>query len=420
MKRHAKLTVLGLVILISLSALAACGGDDEKKSPPPTGETPGQTEDVVITIGNLTDKTGPASSSLQMMDMALEDMVKYYNDNNLIPGVQIEVISYDAQYDASKHVPGYKWLIARGADLIYCADPNALEILKPRADEDKMLLFASSAQDALLSNPGYAFCAGTHPSDLVYTLMDWVIANRWDWQTNGPARVGIVGWNSANIRSAAEGMEAYCNNNPGRCDWGGLFVIEHGFMWQSEVEETKDYDFLYPPMAPMVSFARQYSDAGGKAKFVGVDAHAAFFSLISDAGMWEEVDGMVFARESAWWNETGELIDLTRKLVEENHPDRADEIKESGVGYLATSHALATCETIKSAAEEAGPANIDSDALYQAAQNLVLTVDGIEHYSFSETKRLGNNHVAIYEARAADEDMFRISEWLPLVHMPRD
>ncbi|MFO8010709.1 MAG: ABC transporter substrate-binding protein [Dehalococcoidia bacterium] len=407
-----------IMILAGMAFFTACGGEgDDGVRDTAATET---REDAVITIGNLTDKTGASSSALSVMDMALEDMVNHYNENELIPGVRVRVVSYDARYDPSKHTPGYLWLRERGADLIYCADPNALETLKSRADRDRFLLFASSAQDALLGEPGYAFCAGTHPSDLTYTALSWIAENDWDYELNGPAKVGIVGWQSANIEAAADGMKAYCREHPEQFEWGGSYQTQFTFTWQTEVHTVKDFDYVYPPMAPMVTFAKEYRDAGGRAKFIGLDAHAAFFDLVTDARVWDDIDGMIFGRESKWWNEEGELIDLTRDLLYNNHPDSAEKIIRSGCGYLATSHALVLLETIKKASQAVGPENIDSEALYEAAKSLVVNLNGLDRYSFSETKRLGNNYLGFYEAVADEKDIFRLGDWVPLLYAPRD
>ncbi|NQT73005.1 MAG: ABC transporter substrate-binding protein [Chloroflexi bacterium] len=65
---------------------------------------------VTITIGNLSDLTGVSSNAMGVVNIALEDTVEYYNERNLIPGVELEVITYDGQYNPSNDIPGYEWL----------------------------------------------------------------------------------------------------------------------------------------------------------------------------------------------------------------------------------------------------------------------------------------------------------------------
>ena len=96
-----KLTFLVLVVLlVALPLLAACDDDDETEVPTPT-ETPTASptviptetptvippetpaEDVKITIGNMSDLTGQASQAMIIVDMALADLVRYFNEENM-------------------------------------------------------------------------------------------------------------------------------------------------------------------------------------------------------------------------------------------------------------------------------------------------------------------------------------------------
>ena len=44
----------------------------------------------IIKIGNHTDVTGPASNAMQYITMALEDLVEYYNEQGIVPGIEFE------------------------------------------------------------------------------------------------------------------------------------------------------------------------------------------------------------------------------------------------------------------------------------------------------------------------------------------
>ncbi|NQT74739.1 MAG: ABC transporter substrate-binding protein [Chloroflexi bacterium] len=406
-----------VVVLLALPLLAGCGGDDEKGTAKSTSQTGEFSEVVTITIGNLTDKTGPIANALSVIDIALEDMARYFNEQNLIPGVELEVIHYDGQYDPARHIPGYKWLRDKGADLIYAADPNAIETLKSVVDKDEVVLFASSAQDVLLEQPGYAFTAGTHPADLYYTFLDWIAENDWDYATKGPAKIGLAGW-AVNIEFAmAQGLEKYCNDHPEKFEWEGEYLTDMGFIWQSEAQALKDCDYVVPPPGSLVTFVKEYREADGKAKFLGSDPHVAFFALVSDAGVWNKIDGMLMIREAKWWNEEGELIDLINKLAHDYHsPGELEKITKAGVSYLSASHSYIMMQIIKNAAEAVGPANIDSQALYAAAQSYALDLDGVQRYSFTDTKRFGCDNFGVYEVNVADETIYRVgTERLPII-----
>jgi len=72
---------------------------------------------------------------------------------------------------------------------------------------------------------------------------------------------------------------------------------------------------------------------------------------------------------------------------------------------------------IADAAEAVGPENIDSQALYNAAESFSLTVDDVDLYSFVG-KRSVSSFYRVLEAREDGEDFFAVSDWLPVVVEP--
>jgi len=137
--------VLGLSLLLPL--VSGCSSKDSNSSPAPIEGSPSQgipSEDVVVTIGNLSDFTGVAASSMSIISVALEDMVEYFNDENLIPGVEVEVVNYDNQFDPAKDISGYEYLRHKDADLIWTPVPGSAITLKPVADQDQFLIICAS------------------------------------------------------------------------------------------------------------------------------------------------------------------------------------------------------------------------------------------------------------------------------------
>ena len=76
MKHGWKMAMAGLLVLalLMLPLLGCAEGEEE--------------EEVTITIGVLTDFTGPASSALIPLQWGIEDLVKHYNEEDLIPGAR--------------------------------------------------------------------------------------------------------------------------------------------------------------------------------------------------------------------------------------------------------------------------------------------------------------------------------------------
>ncbi|NQT74220.1 MAG: ABC transporter substrate-binding protein [Chloroflexi bacterium] len=421
--RPGQLVIIMLaVLLLALPMLAACNGGDDDKEPTapsvtPTSQTTGPAEDVVITIGNITDATGTGANAMAVIDMALEDLVRYFNEENLIPGVELKVIMYDEQSDPSRDIPGYEWLKMKGADLMFTPLGWVSESLQVRLEKDEIVLFTVDASPEDLYPPGHIFLLTTLASEMAEPLMRWIAENDWDYKVRGPAKVGGAGWFIPYQQMLLDSMEEYCSAHPDQFEWKGGYLNDFSFSWDAEVEALKDCDYVVPPIV-MATFVKAYRQAGHTAKFLGSDSQAAFLGLIGDARLWEEIDGMLFLRIPRWWNEEDEIVNLAKKLLYDYHPGSAENTIRSGSSYLAVSQLNLMLQIIADAVEAKGPQGFSSQALYDAAKSFSLTIDDIT-FSFNDTKRTCINYYGMYEASAAEEDLFRADpEWLAITRAP--
>ena len=430
MKMPSRVGMVGMVVLLLiLSLLVGCSSDDDDGELLPLAEptveqqstmVPSEPlEEVVITIGTISDLTGPSARAILLLDMALGDLVEHYNNNNLIPGIELKVVTYDGQYDPSRDIPGYEWLREKGADLIFTPAGGSPVTLKPRVDQDKVVLFAATVNLEALSPPGFVFSVGTIPQHEAFTLLKWIAENDWDYQVKGPAKIGVASWTAGYPELFLDAMEEYARIHPDQFEWVGGYLTNMSFTWGPEVEALMECDYVNPcPL--MTSFVTEYRQAGGKAKIIGTDAHTAFMGMIDDAELWDEIDGMLFLRAVKWWNEEGSQINLAKELIYEKHPDSAEDMIRQGSGYLGgISLGSQIIEIIADAVETVGPENFDSQALYNSAGSYSRTVDGVDRSSFGETKRYSLDYFAIYEARSAEEDLFRVDpQWYPSILEP--
>ena len=223
-----KMLAFSLVILLfMLPLVAACSDNNdgkEKLTVSPT-DTVIPDKKATITIGHITDKTGFASSAMVTVDLGLADIIRYYNDNDLIPGIEVKLLEYDGQLDPSRDIPGWEWLKERGSDVIVAILPNYGPTLSPLADADQIPLFVANALYELLEDSEYLFVTAPLLDDQAWNLIGWIMENDWDWQTKGPAKVGGAGDEASNFHVMYEQFERYAEMYPERMEWVGGHII---------------------------------------------------------------------------------------------------------------------------------------------------------------------------------------------------
>lgn len=416
--------VMLAILLLTLPIMAACDSDDGTKEPTATSTattTPIEpAEDVKITIGNISDMTGPAANALQTVNMVLDDMVRYANEENLIPGVELETLHYDSRYDPANDIPAYEWLKERGADLFFTGLPNTPITLMPRVNQEKVVLMTAGADAIYHDPPGYIFGLMYSFGEVAKTLLKWVADNDWDWETNGPAKIGMVAWNSSSFHATRDGAKAYIEDHPEQFEWQGDYLTERSMMWDTEVLASKDWDYLLPPGAAIATLVKQYRDAGGKAKFLMEHTQSPFLGVLTDARLWDEIDGSIFAQPSPYWHEEdAEIVSLARNLLTEYHGEgELQKQIRSGNTYLNMVHQVyGFIEIIRQTVESVGAENFSQEALYDTLISFNIDYgEAYEPWSFSETDRFSGEHSLMYRADAAQQTLVRADpDWIPIV-----
>lgn len=383
----------------------------------------GVKEKVTITIGNITDMTGPAASACIPVNTLLQDIVDYYNDDEIISGVEFKVISYDARYDPSLDVPAYDWLRDKGAQVLYSPLPTTGESLKSFLDRDKVPMWELSCTPPMLDPPGWEFCPSIPFKYDMETFLKWISENDWDYQVKGRVpSVGLAGWVGATSAAYVNGLKGYCQDHQDKFDFVDAVLATPGSIsWTGAVEVLKNCDYVYTPTVGtgLVTFIRQYLDGGGKAKFIGGNSQASFRDLLVNSFGYDTLDGMLFNRLTGrWWNEadTDPQVQLLLELLSryQSQAQAAQMIFNGGsIGAFHQDCALfdILAETIKNVGAE----NFSAQAFYDTAINFSVNWESYKTWNFTATKRYMPNHTLVYKWSAADKDLVPVSDWVPVV-----
>jgi hypothetical protein len=310
--------VLALALLIPLCL--SCGAGKEEK--------------VTITIGEITDLTGPGSPSTIPLHYVMQDLVKYYNKKGLIPGVKLRLVSYDEQYNLARVIPGYEWCKERGAKVILAIFAGSAETLKPFAERDKVPVVSASTSQILLDPPGWVFCLGSPYGDQARVLLRWISGNHWDY-SKGIPRVGSVAWISPGATELATTIKEYCESHPGEFEWGGSFLVPVGrAIFAGEVERLKDCDYIMPYATPTAYFGREYRNKGYGATFLGDSSAASFLGFFADSIGWNGLDGFLSTQTCRWWDEQYPIVEIANELLQTYRARESEKIIHSGGSYV--------------------------------------------------------------------------------------
>jgi len=401
--------VVLLVLVMVVPLCMSCGEDNGGKGK------------VKIILGENTDLSGPGSPAVITLHYCLQDMINYYNQNELIPGVEFSVVSWDNQYDPAREIPGYEWLKERGSDVIIVIIPTSGPLLKPFADKDHMPIASLSTHRDTFEPPGWVFNMSNSSDMEMKTLMKWLWENDWN-QSEGPASIGLFGWSEPAIYAIEDAMDEYMADNPGQFTDSGTYIVPFGsYGFTAEVNALKDCDYIAPIGYPMPFFMRDYWEAGfSGATFIDPSMGAASYrGFFVDMIGYEGLNGVLTSNSSPFWSDDTPIIRLARELLDTYRPGQKDEVIYRGLAYCGgIQNLVATFQIISNAVEAVGAENFDGQAFYDAAvkyQTGGPLFEGYPQWQFTETKRYLVDDMIVSEFSKSAQDLVNISGWIPLI-----
>ncbi|MFC2000716.1 ABC transporter substrate-binding protein [Chloroflexota bacterium] len=376
-------------------------------------------EELTIRIGCVTDITGQGAPVLIHFIYILDDLVRYYNQEDPIPGVKIELDIYDTRSDAARDLPAYEWMRDWGADIIIVCMPQSAEAMMSFAERDEIPLAVIPATEALVQPPAWAYCFSYPAAYAMRALLEWISENHWDYDEGIP-KVGCASWRESYSVDVEEGVREYCRAYPEKFDYvAGLLPPQGTVAWGGEVEKLKECDYVAIPNIPpaMGTFAREFRAKGNDATFIGPDAVAASRDFLVKMCGWEAVDGTLSTNVTGLWTDDTEPVRLAKEILYKYRPDYAEEIMSTGgTGYLGGFQSLHVFfELLRNAITAVGAENFDGQAFCAEAVTFKTAWEDCPEWGFTATRRYALAHTAIYEFREQLGDLVRMSDWLPVI-----
>jgi branched-chain amino acid transport system substrate-binding protein len=396
--RMAKPIQRGVAILaMALTAVLLFAGC----APAPTVE-----EGKVVDIGAIAPLTGPVATAGQSSLGGQLDYIRYFNEEQSIPGVTLKVIWIDSGLDPVRKASGFHRLMERGVvALLVCEAGTGLESL---VEKNEMPTVVQGITESAMYPPSWMYGVFPTEGERFAVMADWIMEN---WKEARPPRITLVGpdveysrENEATSKRYAEsiGMEwlppefvPYVSLDSTvqllRLSARGADFVYVGHTWPVAVPVLKDADRL--GLVDEITFCLWDGAVVGElVDMLGPTAQGLFGPKMRP--VLSEVDnpGVAWARE-LWSKYYG------TKPIET-------------MQYQSISHAPPIPQAIKIAIEKVGYENLDGRAVKEALD----TLEDFDPHGFGtpftytdpEVRR-GSPWVRVYQIQGTD--LVPVSDW---------
>ena len=400
--------MVGLVLLTVLAGLTpvlgGCGGGEGEKT---TG----------ITIGFLADFTGPSALTSAELHKGWTDYMKMVEADNPIPGAKTKLVTYDTRLDYSRVVPGYIWLKAQGAKLIWDYSPIFHAMLKDKHLTDKIPSYTFVGDPQTLNVDWMYSFSVTYPME-AEAIIEWILQD-WDSRQQGRAiKVGYIGFSG--YQSAVQMSEVFNSvhsQNPQRFTYKEVTSPIGSTAFATEITQLKDCDIIIVNVLgpSMASFLRESRERGYTGRYLGSSlGFMGFWDLVRNAvpDMTKMDGALAMHSQMLWTDQSAFMAQLTQSLQRFRSADEAAQLRKGTswpTGYIT---GMILADVVRRAVAAVGAENVDSAAINDALKGIDMTVDGWgESWKFRDDSNILYRMFRAIQYKALDDEWHDLSGW---------
>ena len=399
MNRMVKGKRVWLILAMGLIALLLLGACAPAPSEPANGKK-------VVEIGYISPFTGPGSAQEQIFLAAALDYVRYFNEEEVLPGVSIELTWADAAMSLARFVSIYERFRARGIPVMMSNQTLGLEARQSTFEQDQIPLYSGNPVKEIVYPPGWFYFRSLTWGEQFAVVADYIMEN---WQEERPPKAAIMAMDTTFGRQPIPEAINYAESI-------GIEMLPTEFVPFVVLDATtqllrlkeREADFAYVSglivtSGPIVRDAERLGLLD-RMHFTGIEASAGE-RLIEMAGA--ASDGYFFPKTLPSIDET-EVPGI--KLVQDVQMRYYGEVTEEEEYVYGWTGAAIICEPIRRAVETVGYENVNGPAIKEAFDSIKdFDVDGLVTITYMPDDHRGSNKVAIYQVR--DGKIVRATDW---------
>ncbi len=383
------------VALTALLLVTACASS----TTPSTGEK-------VVEIGDLAQLTGGGASADQACFMAIQDYVRYFNEEKGISGVTLELVWRDSATDVEMFIRSYRVLADRGVPVIYSSSTNGLEAYKPQFEKDQIPAITGGATGPLVYPPAWVYAAWATQGEAATAVLDYFMEN---WNEEKPPKLQFFVVDGSFGRGPAEEATKYAESI-------GFEVLPLELCGYVVIDATTQLLRIREREADLVYIQNIITGAGPimrdaerlrlqeQMQFAGTE-WVVGEPLIEMAPV--SAEGFLAPRAVPWFDET-EIPGIETMIDRQmEYHGNVQERPEYMAGWV---YGAIVCESVKRALEETGYENLDGPAVKRALESMKdFDIDGMVKITFGPEDRRGTRNFAVYQVQSGK--IVRVTDW---------
>jgi branched-chain amino acid transport system substrate-binding protein len=360
-----------------------------------------------VEIGGIYSLTGGAGASVQINMAGSLDYIRYFNEQEEIPGVSIKLTWADVMAQYALFVSHYEKFVARDIPLILTMEALGITALKERFAKDEVVMFADGMGFEEMSySPGWRY--GMCPTLAEYFAVpaEYFMEN---WEEARPPRLAFIAidhpWGREPVAEGTKyaqslGFEVLPT------ELIAFVVLDATPQLLRLKDKGADLVYLQALVGGLGPIMRDAERLGllGQMHFAGFGGSMGDY-IIEMTGAAGE--GYLISLIHPWFDETeipGMRLMLDNQMKYHGKVERDTSYSN---GWIM---AAVGCEATRRAIENVGYDNLDGAAIKQALDNMKdFDVYGLASITYKPDDHRGITKLAVYQIR--EGKLVRITDW---------
>lgn len=389
------------LLLVGTSALAGCAEQSEEQ----------------VVVGFLGDFTGASAATCDELMKGMDDYLTIMEETDPIPGVSIDVITFDSRLDYGRVKPGYIDLRNRGSDIIL--DYNSMYTVQIWQDHqaDKLPSFCFNNEPEVMGQD-YMFSFSNDYQTEAAAIGEWLVKDWWELRgETRPINVGYVG--ILGLRSESQMgdvLQSQAEASPDKMKLTRVAIpagTSSGFVTEINKLKNANVDVVVVNLVgpAMASFMNEARLRGYDGEFFGTTiSFMGFWNLVrASISDLQEVDGArAIHAQMLWTDDTTFVSEIGASLSRFHSGAEYDKLRSSTSYPSGYMFMMILAELVRHAADNVGAENVDGEALWEAAQEVEIDLQGWgEPFKLDPETNIMHRHFRIIEYREAEDAWFQ-------------